>query len=65
MNLPSPPDLGKVAEIFSGLSPKPPDDLVEVVARESCFRCQNRLLQRATASQKAAITPEIWPNPPK
>ena len=31
MNLPSPPDLDKVADILADLSPKPPDDLVEVV----------------------------------
>jgi len=31
MNLPSPPDLDKVADILADLSPKPPDDLVEEV----------------------------------
>ena len=31
MNLPSPPALDKVADILADLSPKPPDDLVEVV----------------------------------
>ena len=31
MNLPLPPDLDKVADILAGLSPKPPEDLVEVV----------------------------------
>ena len=31
MNLPSPPDLDKVADILAGLSPKPPEDLVEEV----------------------------------
>ena len=31
MNLPLKPDLDKVADILAGLSPKPPDDLVEEV----------------------------------